>query len=103
MTSAVLVSEVVLPGLFLLVSSIGGSNRSAPTRLMGYDAARMSGLKKTDPVRIALQRQRQIDAAAAMAEYHAATAAELEKAARLKALRLARELSIAEPSRPQPS
>ena len=58
---------------------------------MGYDAARMSGLKKTDPTKVAQQHQREIDAATAMAEYHAANAAELEKGARLKALRLAKE------------
>jgi len=58
---------------------------------MGYDAARMSGLKKIDPIKVAQRHQREIDAATAMAEYHAANAAELEKAARLKALRLAKE------------
>ena len=58
---------------------------------MGYDAAGMSGLKKTDPIKVAQRHQREIDAATAMAEYHAANAAELEKAARLKALRLAKE------------
>jgi len=57
---------------------------------MGYDAAGMSGLKKTDPIKDAQRHQREIDAATAMAEYHAANAAELEKAARLKALRLAK-------------
>jgi len=51
----------------------------------------MSGLKKTDPIKVAQRHQREIDAATAMAEYHAANAAELEKAARLKALRLANE------------
>ena len=41
---------------------------------MGYDAAGMSGLKKTDPIKVAQQHQREIDAATAMAEYHAANA-----------------------------
>ena len=51
----------------------------------------MSGLRKTDPVRIAQRHQREVDAAAAMAEYRAASAAEIEKATRLRALRLAKE------------
>ena len=58
---------------------------------MGYDAARMNEPKKTDPIKMAQRHQREVDAATAMAEYHAANAAELEKAARLKALRLAKE------------
>jgi hypothetical protein len=45
----------------------------------------------TDPAKIALRRHREIDAASAMAEYHAAKAADVEKTARLRALRLARE------------
>ena len=59
----------------------------------------MSGLKKTDPVKIALRRQREADAAAATAEYHATQVADREKTARLKALRLAKEAAdrIAKP------
>jgi hypothetical protein len=51
----------------------------------------MSESRKTDPAKIELQRLRQIDAAAAMAEYHAAKAADLENMAQLRALRLAKE------------
>lgn len=51
----------------------------------------MSGPKKTDSDKVALQRQREIDAATAMAEYHAAKAADLENMAQLRALRLAKE------------
>jgi hypothetical protein len=51
----------------------------------------MAERKTTDPSKVALRRQREIDAAAAMAEYHAAKAADVEKTARLRALRLARE------------
>jgi hypothetical protein len=51
----------------------------------------MTERKKTDPAKIEHRRQRETDAAAAMAEYHAAKAADIEKTARLRALRLARE------------
>ena len=54
----------------------------------------MSG--KTDSAKNALRRQREVDAATAMAEYHAAKAAELEKTARLKALRLAKAKEAAD-------
>ena len=49
--------------------------------------------KKTDPAKakIELRRLREIDAAAAMAEYHAAKAVDLQNMAQLKALRLAKE------------
>jgi hypothetical protein len=50
--------------------------------------------KNTDPAKAAakaeLQRQREIDAAAAVAEYHAGKAADLQNMAHLKALRLAK-------------
>jgi hypothetical protein len=46
---------------------------------------------KTDPAKITARRQRAVDAAAATAEYQAAIAADRDKTARLKALRLARE------------
>ena len=51
----------------------------------------MSESRKTDPAKIELQRLRQIDAAAAMAEYHAAKAADLENMAQLRTRRLAKE------------
>jgi hypothetical protein len=51
----------------------------------------MSEPKKTDPAKIELRRLREIDAAAATAEYNAAKAADLENMAQLKALRLAKE------------
>ena len=51
--------------------------------------------KKTDPAKAAakakLQRLREIEAAAATAEYHAGMAADLQNMAQLKALRLAKE------------
>ena len=49
--------------------------------------------KKTDPAKakVELRRLREIDAAAAMAEYHAAKAVDLQNMAQLKALRLAKE------------
>ena len=50
--------------------------------------------KKTDPAKAAakakLQRLREIEAAAATAEYHAGMAADLQNMAQLKALRLAK-------------
>jgi len=51
----------------------------------------MGKSRKTDPAKVEAQRLRQIDAAAAMAEYHAAKAADLENMAQLRALRLAKE------------
>ena len=56
---------------------------------MGYGAIHMTEPKKTDPAE--LRRLREIDAAAAMAEYHTVKAAGLEKMAQLRALRLAKE------------
>jgi hypothetical protein len=49
----------------------------------------MDDIKKT--TKLAVQQQRAVDAAAAMAEYQAAKKADEEKTARLRALRLAKE------------
>jgi hypothetical protein len=53
----------------------------------------MTKPKKTDlaKAKVELRRLREIDAAAAMAEYHAANAADLQNMVQLKALRLAKE------------
>ena len=53
----------------------------------------MTKPKKADlaKAKVELRRLREIDAAAAMAEYHAANAADLQNMAQLKALRLAKE------------
>jgi hypothetical protein len=51
----------------------------------------MTEPKKPHLDKVELQRLRAIDAAAAMAEYHAGKAADLQNMAQLKALRLAKE------------
>ena len=55
----------------------------------------MTKPKKADlaKAKVELRRLREIDAAAAMAEYHAAKAVDLQNMAQLKALRLAKEVA----------
>jgi len=57
----------------------------------------MSESRKTDPAKVEAQRLRQMDAAAATAEYHAAKAADLANMAQLRASRLAKEAAERKP------
>jgi len=62
----------------------------------------MTGVRKTPAGKAALKQQQALDGATALAEYQAARAAEREKTARLRALRLAKKSNPTATKKPKP-